>query len=119
MERLRRSRDFALWDLPIDDVATISKINPPPDLRSAVRAVFRLNAQNKGKQRHGDKTGRNVLYLDLLGDLLHEARFIHLIRDGRAVAASYTKVSFGPRDVAEAALDWNVPSGRDAVRAVV
>jgi hypothetical protein len=41
-----------------------------------------------------------------IGSVLPEARFIHLIRDGRDVALSMTEVEWGPESVPEAAQKW-------------
>ena len=42
-----------------------------------------------------------------ISKVLPEARFVHLIRDGRDVALSLVDVHFGPSDVAEAAEKWS------------
>ncbi|MEX0668086.1 MAG: sulfotransferase, partial [Acidimicrobiia bacterium] len=47
-----------------------------------------------------------VLDLDLLARLFPEARFVHVIRDGRDVALSYLERRFGPGDLGQAALYW-------------
>jgi hypothetical protein len=47
------------------------------------------------------------LHLDAIERVLPEARFIHLIRDGRDVACSVRHLWFAPGDTLEAiALDW-------------
>ena len=42
----------------------------------------------------------------LLHKTLPEARFVHVIRDGRAVALSLSGLSWGPQTAAEAADRW-------------
>jgi sulfotransferase family protein len=79
---------------------------PPADLPAAIREVFGLYAGLSGKSRYGDKTPSYVLHIPLLADLFPEARFVHVIRDGRAVALSLLDVGFGPRSLAQAALQW-------------
>jgi hypothetical protein len=56
--------------------------------KAAIRAFYELYAESQGKPRWGDKTPDYLLYIRRIGRVLPEARFIHLIRDGRDVAAS-------------------------------
>ena len=62
----------------------------PGDGGAAVRAFFRAYAERQGKPRWGDKTPAYMLAVTRIGRALPEARFIHLIRDGRDVALSQT-----------------------------
>lgn len=57
-------------------------------VRDVVAGVFEKNAAGLGKQRWGDKTPYYALHLDKLADWWPDAKFIHLIRDGRDVALS-------------------------------
>jgi hypothetical protein len=68
--------------------------------------------RRQGKSRWGDKTPRYVEHIPEIARLFPDARFIHLIRDGREVALSYADVDFGPKNVARAAKLWG-----DRVRA--
>jgi len=79
-----------------------------------VSAAFDAYAAHHGKVRWGDKTPIYVLDMPLLADLFPDARFVHLIRDGRDVTLSYLSVSWGPRSVWEAARKWrrDVTAGR-------
>ncbi len=56
----------------------------------AVRAFFEAYAERQGKPRWGDKTPAYMLRVTLIGRALPEAKFVHLIRDGRDVALSQT-----------------------------
>jgi hypothetical protein len=60
----------------------------PFELGAALRVFYSLYAERFGKSRWGDKTPRYVLHMDLIQRLLPEARFVHLIRDGRDVGLS-------------------------------
>src|SRR5919106_1319653 len=72
-----------------------------------MEAAYCAYARAQGKRRWGDKTPRYVMHIPLLGSLWPDARFIHLIRDGRNVALSYANVPFGPKNVAMAAKLWS------------
>lgn len=58
------------------------------DAAGVLRAFYALYAQAHGKPRWGDKTPGYVKRMRPIAELLVEARFVHLIRDGRDVAIS-------------------------------
>ena len=68
--------------------------------------MFALYTSRQGKARYAEKTPINVLHIELLADVFPEARFIHLIRDGRDVALSYLDTDFGASSLPEAAVQW-------------
>jgi hypothetical protein len=80
-----------------------------PSYAALVATVFGLYARETGKARWGDKTPWYLRHLDLLNELFPDAVFVHIIRDGRYVAASLAEG--GGRDIVGAACYW-----RDAVR---
>ena len=110
LARLDAHHRFQQWDLPItavrDELA--GEGNEPAGLPypEAIAAAFRAYARVQGKSRWGDKTPRYVESIPLLARLWPQARFIHLIRDGRDVARSYADVPFGPKTVGQAAALW-------------
>lgn len=76
-------------------------------LHEGLRCFYRMYAERFGKPRVGDKTPGYVLHLRRIAAVLPEARFVHLIRDGRDVAASLRKLWWGPGDDVQAqAVDW-------------
>jgi hypothetical protein len=60
----------------------------PLDAASAIRSFFELYAERHGKPRWGDKTPIYVKDMAEIEAEIGEARFVHLIRDGRDVALS-------------------------------
>jgi Sulfotransferase family len=79
----------------------------PFDVAEGVRAFYRLYAERFGKRRFGDKTPMYRFHLEELENLLPEARFIHIIRDGRDVALSVRGLWFAPGgDMKTLAEDW-------------
>jgi sulfotransferase family protein len=72
----------------------------------AVRAFYRAYADRAAKPRWGDKTPGYTLHIRRIARALPEARFIHLIRDGRDVALSQLEVHHGADEVSQAASDW-------------
>ncbi|MPZ68748.1 MAG: hypothetical protein GEU71_04375 [Actinobacteria bacterium] len=106
LEVLGSHRQFCSWQLPIDLVAAELPESGTIPYAAAAVAPYRAFAKSHGKQRWGDKTPRYVLDIPLLARLWPEARFIHLVRDGRNVALSYADVPFGPKTVSKAARLW-------------
>lgn len=74
-----------------------------------------LYAQMHGKRRWGNKTPRFVRWLDLLHSHFPEARFVHMIRDPRAVASSLIRSDVHRSTAWHSALRWNrdVTAGLD------
>lgn len=60
------------------------------------RAFYRLYAARFGKARWGDKTPMYCFHIAEIRALLPEARFVHVIRDGRDVALSLRGLWFAP-----------------------
>ena len=98
LESALSSERFADWGIDADDVRTQASRRPPGSLAEATDLLFSSYAQAHGKPRWGDKTPPYVMCMDGLSKILPDARFVHIIRDGRDVALSYSSVSFGPRD---------------------
>ena len=72
----------------------------------AVLALYLAYAHQQGKPRAGDKTPFHLLHIERLADAFPEARFVHIVRDGRDVVPSILGMSFGPDRFAEAVLFW-------------
>ena len=77
------------------------------DGSSALRAFYGLYAEGQGKPRWGEKTPAYVKKMPMIERALPEARFVHVIRDGRDVSLSRGKRRLaegeapGPARVAE------------------
>lgn len=72
----------------------------------AIRAFYRLYSEREGKTRYGDKTPGYVREMLRLQRVLPEARFVHIIRDGRDVALSHLRMNWGPETYEESAQLW-------------
>ncbi len=72
----------------------------------AIRSFYLLYAEREGKSRYGDKTPGYLKEMPRIERVLPEARFIHIIRDGRDVALSHLRMNWGPETFAESAKLW-------------
>lgn len=118
LEDLYADGKFRRIGIPQELVREALDACSPHTFSEAVRAVLRAAAHHNGKQHYADKTPGYVLRLRLLAKLFPEARFVHIIRDGRDVAVAFEDVPFGPKDVHFAAIYWrrHVNRGRRAGR---
>jgi hypothetical protein len=60
-------------------------------LRDLVEIVYRWHMEVEGKSRWGDKTPAYIELVPSLAAMFSDAKFIHLIRDGRDVAKSFQR----------------------------
>jgi hypothetical protein len=67
----------------------------PLSATTVARSFFEAYAERHGKRRWGDKTPMYVKRMATIEAVLPEARFVHLIRDGRDVALSRARRGFG------------------------
>ena len=121
LDDLRRLPTLVDWGLSPASVQ--ARLRPGMTTDDAIAAVFAAYAAERGKARWGDKTPLYMQHLDLLERLFPDARFVHLIRDGRDAALSFLSVPAGlmtegwghPRDAAGFACQWatEVASARE------
>jgi len=81
---------------------------------SVVAAANLAFAKGERKARWGDKTPGYVRCLPTIKELFPDAKILHMIRDGRDVALSFLRQSFGPNAILEGADYWraDVERGR-------
>ena len=95
--------DFQLDAQVFRDALDRSRATPS----EAARTFYRLYAARFAKARWGDKTPTYGTQLDRISSLLPEARYVHIVRDGRDVMLSVRHLWFRPGDSVEAcAEDW-------------
>lgn len=113
---LARQDRFENWGLAMEDVESALADPPVEDFPEAIRRLYRLFAEQRGKSRYGDKTQANIHHLPLLAGLFPEARFVHAVRDGRDVALAHT----GGTKIEQVAVSWKrrVTVGREAGKAL-
>ena len=112
VEDLYAFANFRRLGLPRQDVRAALDADTPTDFAEAVRRVFGLFAESQGKRLYADKSPLYISYLERLARLFPEARFVHLVRDGRDVALAYVERNKGPASVAEGAFHWRLRVSR-------
>jgi hypothetical protein len=79
---------FPSMGITVGELDAIISDHGPLTYATFVSRVFDLYATKEGKRLAGDKTPGYARELSLLHDLWPDARFVHLIRDGRDVLLS-------------------------------
>ncbi len=98
---------YCRWDLDHEAVVEALTATPPSGYADAVRRVYATYAQAHGKARYGDKTPVYTARVKRLAALFPEARFVHIVRDGRDVAMSILELPEDhPTTMGGATLFW-------------
>lgn len=106
-EVLTTHRRWGDFGLEISDLEARWRALPAIKPGPVVRAFFELYAEQQGKPRWGDKTPGYTQHIRKIAKVLPEARFIHLIRDGRDVTLSRTQtLALKDVPIAKSARRW-------------
>jgi hypothetical protein len=84
---------FFPWDVPLDRGAVFAEA-PGRDVYGVKAAIYDQYRRAKGKKRWGCKSTFVIRYVDRVRRIHPDAKFIHLVRDGRDVAASAKRSVF-------------------------
>jgi Sulfotransferase family len=95
-------------DFGFSDEEMLARLRALPKLRPgpAVRTFYEAYMQQQGKPRWGEKTPTYVQKMKLIQRALPEARFVHVIRDGRDVALSVLDRTVRDLTAADIARRW-------------
>jgi len=132
VSELLEHNKFASFELGREELMSLIGNGQPVPYASFVTGIFDLYGKARGKKTVGNKTPDSVRRIGTLHALWPEARFVHLIRDGRDVALSLinwpsvrtkkpgTFPTWQDDPVSTAALWWelNVRRGREAGQAL-
>jgi hypothetical protein len=124
VERLPQHSRFKALKVKPDDLARVYRDCEPTRYAEFVSMLFDRFAARRGKRLAGDKSPAYVRSLRTLHELWPQAKFVHVIRDGRDVCLSVLDWLQGPRrfptwqadPIATTAVwwEWNVRLGREA-----
>ena len=95
-------------DFGFSDEQVLAQLNGQSKLTAgtAVRSFYELYMEQQGKPRWGEKTPRYVTKMPMIQRALPEARFVHVIRDGRDVALSVLDRTVRELTAADVAQRW-------------
>lgn len=115
---LYNSRKFETWEISADKVLEKIMNREYRRYSELVLRIYELYAEVKGKKPliYGDKNNFYVNHIEEISEIFPDAKFIHLIRDGRDVAASFAELDrrqivskYAPpagRDIQSIAIEW-------------
>jgi hypothetical protein len=99
---------FRIWEFELGhEQPTPGEI--APTFRATLEWLIRRYGESVGRQAARiwiDRQPGNVLHVWKLLEHFPDAKFIHLVRDGRAVAASIMPLDWGPNEIYSAARFW-------------
>ncbi len=104
-----RSRKFGGFAPSLD--ATLADVRQRT-YRGVLDAVFGQLAKHLGTTRWGDKTPEYTHDLAVIGELFPDAKYIHMLRDGRDVALSVMGRYWGAKNAFTAAQEWKEAVGQ-------
>ena len=99
LEEILCRSPVADWGVPEDEVRQVVAERGPASYAELVDAVFAAYARHHGKGRWGDKTPGFARHIPSLERLFPRARYIHVVRDGREVAASLADIGWATSPV--------------------
>ncbi|MGJ8682002.1 sulfotransferase family protein [Paraglaciecola sp.] len=118
VDALFETRKFDSWQLNKNEVIDYLKENQIEDIDKAISGVYSLFATKikPNVKAIGDKNNFYISHVELLHEMYPNAKFIHIVRDGRDVACSYRSLMektfqsrFAPKletDIAKIAKEW-------------
>ena len=92
LTRLERVRE---WSVEPEDVR--ARLPDQPTFAEAIQSIYALYAESRNKPRFGDKTPIYMQHLDVLERAFPDARYVHIVRDGRDAASSLLAMTRKPR----------------------
>ncbi len=106
--KIINTKRFKIWNTNIlFTQAELGQIDNYSDLVLQIVKKYNIDKQHKTTAKIWvDHTPVNVEYVDLLKKFYPNAKFLHIIRDGRGVAASYKNVAWGPKTMHDIANHW-------------
>ncbi|RYG21146.1 sulfotransferase [bacterium] len=105
LRRMRKHKSYENWRPAVEGEA----LPVFGDARELMELLVERYAEAHGTENPQvwiDHTPQNVRYATLAAEQFPDARFVHIVRDGRAVAASIMPLTWGPNTIVEAANLW-------------
>lgn len=105
IQYFRNNGQFALWNFNSTDFFNELESTEEISVKDLITLMYTNYCTKEGKQIWGDKS---LFFgsIDILQKLFPDARFIHIVRDGRDIFDSWRKMDATKSNPAVMALDW-------------
>lgn len=101
-----KRRRIALEGMDPDALAEAILADPMKTLERPIRIILDAWARKEGKAVWGEKTPKNLFYVDKIYEIMPDARFIYIVRDPRAVVNSMNRFARFVDDSVLNAFNW-------------
>jgi hypothetical protein len=105
LDQIVRTQGLRHWSPPPPVQATLAAVRRP-NFHGLVEALLSTWARSRGKRRWGEKTPHHTLWWREILEGFPDLQVLHIVRDGRDVALSFSEAPFGPKHVYQAARHW-------------
>jgi hypothetical protein len=105
-EAYASSEPFAHQDLPREELLAAIESGRCPSRAALFVEMASMHAARAGKARVGEKSPHHCRHVEAIACELPHAKFIHIYRDPRDVAASGVRVSWSSRSIVAQAKGW-------------
>lgn len=105
VDEIRAHQRIALWDAVLDREALLRDL-PVGDYGAIVTRFHAEYARAKGKPYWANIDIATFENMDVVNGWYADARFLHIVRDGRDVALSHQTMPYGAGNIAECARAW-------------
>lgn len=105
-EDILAERPVQQWALNVQPGELYEKTSPDYSYPVLIDALMVNRSERHGRNAWGDKTPHYLGDVDRLVRLFPDARFIHIVRDGRDVALSLLQKPWGPANIIQCAQYW-------------
>lgn len=109
---LKANPHFKLWGYDYDRYLSDLQKRGRITVAGLMDEIFSLYAEREGKKIWGDKSPSFFRRLDVLSSLFPDARFIHIVRDGRDAFESLRSMDPSKNDPGVMAIEWSYKLAR-------
>jgi hypothetical protein len=103
---LKKNQHFKLWNYNPSDFFKYLEGRREISLKEFIESLYSSYNHHEGKTIWGDKTPSLFRKLDIISSLFPEAKFIHIVRDGRDTFDSWRRMDPLKNNASVVALEW-------------
>lgn len=106
LNMIKKSFRFKIWEFDLKSVSNKEIWASYPELITWLIKEYAIKMGKNNPEFWVDHTPSNIKYAATLFKMFPEAKMIHIVRDGRAVASSVIPLDWGPNTIDGAAHWW-------------